>query len=68
MKITIDLTDPQAEKLKETAARLGVDPVELVRAAVSDLLSTPDEDFRAVAHHVLRKYSELYRRFARCST
>jgi len=68
MQVAIDLTDPQAEKLKETAARLGVDPVELARAAVSDLLSTPDEEFRAVAHHVLRKYSELYRRLGRCST
>lgn len=68
MQVTIDLTDPQAEKLKQSAMRLGVDPVELARAAVSDLLSTPDEDFRAVAHHVLRKYSELYRRLARCST
>ena len=47
---------------------LDVDPVELARAAVSDLLSTPDEDFRAVAHHVLRKYSEFYRRLAQCST
>lgn len=64
MKVAVELTETQGEKLKETAARLGVDPAELARAAVSDLLSTPDEDFRAVANHVLRKNKELYGRLA----
>jgi len=41
-----------------------VDPSQLAHAAIADLLSTPDEDFRAAADPVLRKNEELYRRLA----
>ena len=64
MKLAVDLTETETERLKEAAARLGVEPAELARAAISDLLNTPDEDFKAAVDHVLRKNEELYRRLA----
>jgi hypothetical protein len=64
MKVAIELTEPQANRLREEATRLGVAPEDLARAAVTDLLSTPGEDFRAAADYVLRKNEELYRRLA----
>ena len=54
----------QAEKLREEAQRLGVAPEELARAALADLLGTPDAEFRAVATRILHKNQELYRRLA----
>jgi hypothetical protein len=39
-------------------------PEELARAAVADLLTTPDDEFRAAAEVVLVKNAELYRRLA----
>jgi hypothetical protein len=41
-----------------------VKPEDLARAAVADLLTHEDEDFRAAAEQVLRKNEELYRRLA----
>ena len=64
MKVAFELPSAQAEKLSQEAARLGVLPAELARAAVSDLLATPDESFCAVAQRVLQKNQELYRRLA----
>jgi hypothetical protein len=64
MKLAIELSQPQADRLREKAARLGVAPEELVRAAVVDLLSTQREDFRSAAGYVLRKNEALYRRLA----
>ena len=64
MKIAIDLSPTQADQLRERAKSLGVHPEELARAAVADLLSSPDEDFRAVAEQVLRENHELYERLA----
>jgi len=64
MKVAFELPPAQAEKLRQEAERLGVPVTELARAAVSDLLAAPDDDFRAVAQRVLRKNQELYRRLA----
>jgi hypothetical protein len=64
MKLAVELTESETTRLTEAAERLGVAPAELARAAISDLLSTPDEDFRAAADQVLRKNEELYRRLA----
>lgn len=64
VKIAIELSPTEAEQLRERAKSLGVHPAELVRAAVTDLLSTPDEDFRAAAEHVLHENLELYKRLA----
>jgi hypothetical protein len=64
MKLTIDLSPAQAERLCREAARLGLAPEDLARAAVADLLATLGDDVKAVAERVLRKNEELYRRLA----
>lgn len=64
MKLTIDLSPTQAERLRQEAERLGLTPEELARAAISDLLATPAEDFKRAADLVLKKNEELYRRLA----
>ena len=64
MKITIDLSPAQAERLRHEAERLGLAPEDLARAALADLLVTRDDDFRVAAERVLRKNEELYRRLA----
>ena len=64
MKLTIDLSPAQAERLRREAERLGLAPEELARAALADLLATRDDDFNAAAERVLRKNEELYRRLA----
>jgi hypothetical protein len=64
MKLSIELSKAEGTKLQDEAARLGVEPEALVRAALADLLSNEDEDFRRAAEHVLRKNEELYRRLA----
>jgi hypothetical protein len=64
MKLAVELSEAETKRLREAAERLGVDPTELARAAISDLLGTPDEEFRAAADHVLRKNEDLYRRLA----
>ena len=64
MKLSIDLSPAQADRLRLEAERLGLSPEDLARAAITDLLATADEDFRAAADRVLRKNEELYRRLA----
>jgi hypothetical protein len=64
MKLDIELTPAQADKLRQEAERLKVTPQELARAALSDLLSERDQDFKIAAERMLQKYSELYRRLA----
>ena len=64
MRLTIDLSPPQAERLRHEAERLGLAPEELARAAITDLLATPDPEFARAAVRVLRKNEELYRRLA----
>lgn len=64
MKLTIDLSPAQADRLQREAERLGLSPEALARAAIADLLASPDDEFRAAAERVLRKNEELYRRLA----
>jgi hypothetical protein len=64
MKLSIDLSVAQAERLRAEAERLGLTPEELARAAVADLLASVGEDFEAAAERVLKKNEELYRRLA----
>ena len=64
MKVAVELTPVQAEKLRVQAERLGITPEQLAHAAVADLLATPDEAFEAAADRVLQKNEELYRRLA----
>jgi hypothetical protein len=64
MKLAFELPSAQADKLRDEAQRLGVAPEDLARAALADLLGTPDADFRAAAARILKKNQELYRRLA----
>jgi hypothetical protein len=64
MKLTIDLSPTQAERLRQEAERLGLTPEDIARAAVADLLAIPGDDFETAAERVLRKNEELYRRLA----
>jgi hypothetical protein len=64
MKLDIELTPAQADRLRQEAERLKITPEELARAALNDLLSERDQDFKVAAERVLQKYSELYRRLA----
>jgi hypothetical protein len=64
MKLSIDLSPAQVERLRLEAERLGLTPEDLARAAIADLLAGAGEDFTAAAERVLRKNEELYRRLA----
>lgn len=64
MKLAIELSPAQAERLRREAGRLGIAPEDLARAALADLLAAPDDDFKAAAERVLRKNEDLYRRLA----
>ena len=64
MKLAFELPPAQAERLRQDAARPGVAPDELAKAALTDLLATHDHDFEATARRVLEKNRELYRRLA----
>jgi len=64
MKLAIDLSTAQVEQLRERAKSLGVQPEELARAAVADLLTNPGEAFVEAADAVLQKNHELYKRLA----
>ena len=64
MKLSLDLTETQHEKLDLTAKRLGIPREELAKAALNDLLDKPQEDFEAAAQHVLGKNEELYKRLS----
>ena len=62
--LTIELTSERYKQLHELAARYNVSTEDLARIAVEDMLTGPDEHFRAVADYVLTKKAELYRRLA----
>ena len=64
MKLAFELPSAQANKLREEATRLGVAPEELARAALADLLGTPDNEFDAAVARILQQNQELYRRLA----
>jgi antitoxin FitA len=64
MSITVELSDEQTRRLEQRARELGVDVGELARAAVTDLLSRPADDFDQAARFVLEKNRELYRRLS----
>jgi hypothetical protein len=64
VKLAFELPAPQAEILRAEASRLGLSPEDLARAALSDLLATPDSEFQAVAARIVAKNQELCRRLA----
>lgn len=65
MTITVQLDDAQSQRLRAIAEEFRVDPLELAKAAIDDLVSRPPSDFDQAAQYVLDKNRELYRRLAR---
>ena len=55
MNLAFELPAEQAKKLRDEAKHLGLTPQELARAAVVNLLGTPDAEFRAVAARILER-------------
>jgi len=64
MKLSIELSAAQADRLRDEAERLGLSPEDLARAVVADVLAAPNEDFKTAADRVIRRNQELYRRLA----
>jgi hypothetical protein len=64
MTLHLELDASQLAQLEEVASRLNVSVPDLAKAAIGDLLSTPDGDFEQAAQRVLEKNAELYRRLA----
>ena len=61
-KLAIELPDEQANRLRDLADRLGIEPEQLALAAVTDLIASERPDFDSAASRVLDKTRELYRR------
>jgi hypothetical protein len=64
MSIALELNQEQSRRLTDLARRLNVDPHDLAKAAVNDLVSRPSEEFDRAARFVLEKNRELYRRLS----
>ena len=62
--MTLQLDDVRADALRKKAERVGLEPEQLLRASVDDLIAQPDVDFDQAANRVLSKNGELYRRLA----
>lgn len=62
MKLAIELTPTEEERLAGVAERLSVSIEDLATAAIRDLASKPDDEFERVADHLLAKNRELYER------
>jgi predicted transcriptional regulator len=61
---SIELTDDQAERLRQLATEAGITPEELLGAGVREWLLQPRKDFAEAAAFVLCKNSELSKRLA----
>jgi len=64
MKLAIELSPAQEERLAAVAGRLGIPVSELAEAAIRDLVARSGSDFDEVAKRVLGKNQELYERLA----
>ncbi|WP_425617524.1 DNA-binding protein [Anatilimnocola sp. NA78] len=64
MSILLQLNDEQSQRLEALASELKVDPSDLARAAINDLVSRQATDFDQAARYVLAKNQELYRRLS----
>ena len=64
MSMVVQLGDEQSRQLQDIARELQVDPAELARAAINDLVTRRSDDFERAAQFVLEKNRELYRRLS----
>jgi len=61
---TITLPDERVKKLQELAKRFRIEPEELVRASLEELLTRPLDDFQKVLDRILIKNANLYKRLS----
>ena len=64
MKLAIELSKAQEQRLSEIAARLKVPAESLAEAAVRELVSQSEPEFDEVVARLLQKNQELYERLA----
>lgn len=64
MTILVELDEAESQRLREVALALKVDAKELAKAAITDFMSRPADDFERAVRYVLEKNRELYRRLA----
>jgi antitoxin FitA len=62
--ITVDISESQLQQLQDLARQHGIQPEELLRVSLEELLSMEKKDFSDIVDGVLDKNSELYRRLA----
>jgi hypothetical protein len=62
--LVISLPEDRLRKLEDLARRYGIQPEELVRASIEEVIARPEEEFRRALDFVLNKNAELYRRLA----
>ena len=62
MKLAIELSETQEQRLSEIAGRLNVPAESLAEAAVRELVAQSESDFDRVATRLLEKNQELYER------
>ena len=62
MKLAIELSEAQEQRLSEIAGRLKVPAESLAEAAVRELVAQSESDFDRVAARLLEKNQELYER------
>jgi hypothetical protein len=53
--ITVALPEERLAKLNEMARQLGIEPEELVRVSIEELLTRPEADFEQAVDYVLEK-------------
>jgi antitoxin FitA len=58
--ITVDISESQLKQLQDLARQHGIQPEELLRVSLEELLSMEKKDFS----DIVDKNSELYRRLA----
>jgi len=62
MKLSIQLSEAQEQRLAEIADRLNVPAESLAEAAVRELVDQSESDFDQMADRLLEKNRELYER------
>ena len=62
--ITITLPEEKAIKLLAMARNMNINPEDLVRVGIEDLISIPEEEIRKAMSYVVNKNLELYVRLA----
>ena len=64
MKLAIELSEAQEQRLAQIAARLGVPAESLAEAAVRELVDQASGEFDEVADRLMAKNRELYERLS----